>query len=105
MPKNIIALIGPSISKCCFETGEDVFDIFYNIDKDKRNYAKKNGKYFIDLKQLNSNQLEKAGVKNIDICDYCTSCMSDIFFSYRKEKGITARHSAVVKIKEEKICQ
>ena len=54
---------------------------------------------YIDLKLLNYSQLEEIGIKNIDICSYCTCCMSDIFFSYRKENGITARHSAVLRIK------
>jgi len=101
-PKDIIALIGPGIGKCCFETGTEVFEIFIKLDKDEKIYQEQNGKYYIDLKLLNKNQLARAGVKNIDICGYCTCCMSDIFFSYRKEKGITARHSAVVKIKGEK---
>ncbi len=102
--EDITALIGPAISKCCFETDEDVF---YKLIKDKSDtalYTKKGEKYFIDLKLLNYNQLINAGIKNIDVCDYCTFCMSDIFFSYRKEKGITARHSAVVKIRGDKTC-
>lgn len=103
-PENITALIGPSIGKCCFETGEEVYNEFIKTEKDERIYAKKKDKYFIDLKLFNHNRLVKAGVQNIDICDYCTCCMSDIFFSYRKEKGVTARHSAVVKIKGEKTC-
>ena len=98
-PSNIIALIGPSIGKCCFETDYDVFDKLILDRLDKSLYIEKNGKYYIDLKLLNKNQLVKAGIQNIDICDYCTCCMSDIFFSYRKEQGITARHSAIVKIK------
>lgn len=98
-PENITALIGPAISKCCFETSEDTFE---QLIKDKSNtdcYTKAGEKYFIDLKLLNKKQLLNSGVVNIDICNYCTSCMSDIFFSYRKEKGVTARHSAVVKTK------
>ena len=104
-PKDITALIGPSIGKCCFETDEEVF---YKLIKDKSNehlYENKNSKYYIDLKEINNIQLKELGVENIDICDYCTCCMSDIFFSYRKEKGITARHSAIIKIKGDKICQ
>ena len=98
-PQNITALIGPAIGKCCFETDEDVFNQLIK-NKEKTNiYEEKNGKYFIDLKQLNYNQLKKMGVEEIDVCSYCTCCMSDIFFSYRKELGITARHSAIVKIK------
>jgi YfiH family protein len=98
-PKNITALIGPSIGKCCFETGEDAFLKLIINKNDKELYDIKNGKYFIDLKKLNYNQLIKAEVENIDTCAYCTCCMSDIFFSYRKENGLTARHSAVVQIK------
>lgn len=99
LPENIIALIGPAIGKCCFETDEDVFNQLV-LDKSKNElFEKKNDKYYIDLKLLNKYQLLNKGVINIDICDYCTCCMSDIFFSYRKEKGLTARHSAVVKIK------
>ena len=98
-PENITALIGPSIGKCCFETDEDVF---LKLIKDKSNtelYTKKGNKFFIDLKMINKYQLLEKDIHNIDISDYCTCCMSDIFFSYRKEKGITARHSAIVKIK------
>lgn len=104
-PKNITALIGPSIGKCCFETHEDVFLQLVENTDDNDLYVKKYDKYFIDLKKLNYNQLIKSGVENIDTCSYCTCCMSDIFFSYRKENGITARHSAVVKIREDKVCQ
>ena len=104
-PKDITALIGPAIGKCCFETD---YDVFRQLVKDKSNtqlYKEQNLKYYIDLKELNNIQLKELGVENIDICSYCTCCMSDIFFSYRKEKGITARHSAIIKIKGDNICQ
>lgn len=100
-PENITALIGPAISKCCFETDFDVFDKLISDKNDTRLFVKKADKFFIDLKLLNYIQLEKSGVKCIDMCDYCTSCMSGIFFSYRKENAVTARHSAVVQIKRE----
>ena len=98
-PKDITALIGPSIGKCCFETDYDVFEQLVKNKSNTQLYKEKNSKYYIDLKELNNIQLKELGVENIDICSYCTCCMSDIFFSYRKEKGITARHSAIVKIK------
>ena len=58
-----------------------------------------NNKIFADLKAINKLQLEEEGIKDIDIMEYCSVCQNDLFFSYRKEKGITARHSAVMKIK------
>lgn len=102
---DITALIGPSIGQCCFETDEDVFNQLIRNKVNENLYQKKNDKFYINLKELNRLQLQEQGVENIDICSYCTCCMSDIFFSYRKEKGVTARHSAIVKIKGDKICQ
>ncbi len=96
---DITALIGPAIGKCCFETDENVFKQIIDNDSLVKFYEKKSDKYYIDLKLLNNHQLLSEGVENIDICAYCTCCMSDIFFSYRKEKGMTARHSAILKIK------
>ena len=98
-PADITAIIGPSIGKCCFETHEDVFNQLIENKLETELYTKKEEKYFIDLKKINYNQLKKMGVEEIDICSYCTCCMSDIFFSYRKELGLTARHSAIVQIK------
>ena len=103
-PENITALIGPAIGKCCYEIDEEVFEnTIQNLSFEELQkadfYEKKGSKYFIDLKLLNYKQLAAQGIINIDMCSYCTACMSDIFYSYRKEKGLTARHSAVLKIK------
>ncbi len=103
--KHIKAAIGPSIGNCCFNVEEDVFNKLIT-DKEKQRSAwrlsKEKNKYDIDLKELNRNQLLATGIIDIDVCDYCTSCMSDIFFSYRKERGKTARHSAIVKLEKRK---
>lgn len=108
-PQNIKAAIGAGIGFCCFDVNEDVFQqIFDGIDKKnalkyslfKKNL--KNNKYFVDLKKVNKMLLEDVSVNKIDIADYCTCCSSDVFFSYRKENGHTARHSAVLKIREQK---
>lgn len=102
-PENIKAAIGPSIGECCFAVDENVYSqlvkssLTKDIDKIYR-YDSHCDKYYIDLKNLNKIQLLDKGLFEIDVCGYCTSCMSDIFFSYRKENGKTARHSAVVKL-------
>lgn len=109
-PEFIKAAIGPSIGKCCFATEKDAFDKLIKKEKSNssnaHNYDEKEKKYHIDLKLLNKIQLLDTGLVEIDICDYCTSCMSDIFFSYRKESGKTARHSAIIKLgKRKEPCQ
>ena len=98
-PSDLTAVIGPAISLKCFEVSEDVFNKLIISSSPSETHSIKDGKFYVDLKQLNKFQLLKSGVDKIDISNYCTSCMSDIFFSYRKEKGNTARHSSVIKIR------
>ena len=105
-PENIVAAIGAGIGKCCFDVNDDVFEkIFAETDKSVAkelgiwSFCEESGKYFIDLKLLNKMILNQASVDRADVADYCTSCKTDVFFSYRKENGNTARHSAVLKLK------
>lgn len=98
-PENIIALIGPAIGQCCFEVGEDVKEkLLKTVDEKYHADICKENK--IDLKILNKIQLLAIGLEKIDVCEYCTSCKTELFYSYRKEKGHTARHSTVIKMGE-----
>lgn len=96
-PEDIIALIGPAIGKCCFEAGEEVLNkLRETLHED---FSEALSDSHADLKLINKLQLLAIGVKKIECCEYCTSCQSELFFSYRKEKGTTARHSAVIMLK------
>ena len=101
-PQDIIALIGPCISKCCFEVKEEVAERLLQTTSGWRdgNPALRDltphSSLNIDLKKINELQLLASGVIKIDLCEYCTCCDSELFFSYRKENGKTARHSAVI---------
>lgn len=93
-PEDIIALIGPAIDKCCFEVKEDVMEeLIKSVNNKCSDVFSKN---HADLKLINKIQLLDCRVKKIDVCEYCTSCQSELFFSYRKECGNTARHSAII---------
>lgn len=99
-PEDIIALIGPSIGKCCFEVKDDVKEkILASIDESAHSQVCTNNN--IDLKLVNKVQLLAIGIKKIDLSEDCTSCKTELFFSYRKENGHTARHSAVIMVKRE----
>lgn len=94
-PEDIIAIIGPAISICCYEVSEEVRDkLLMTVKNPSGLYKNRN----VNLKQINARQLEEIGVKTIDICPYCTSCNNDLFYSYRKENGTTNRHFAVLKL-------
>ena len=99
-PENLIAVIGPAISMCCYNVGKDVFEKLKATVQDFEGlYEIRNGEIFVDLKGINKRQLEECGVKKIDVCPYCTVCDNDMFFSYRKENATTNRHSAILKLK------
>lgn len=92
-PNDIIAVIGPAISICCYEVSEEVKDtLLATVKQTDGLYKNRN----VDLKSINAQQLKEIGVQEIDICPYCTSCDNDLFYSYRKENGTRERHMAVV---------
>lgn len=100
--EDIIVAIGPSICMNCFEVGKEVYDSF----KEKFHWCDKyteyrNGKYYMDLQRIIKHVLLKTGVpeKNILISDVCTKCNTDLFFSYRGDKGRTGGLAAVMMLK------
>lgn len=101
-PEDIIALIGASIGKCCFEVKEDVMEKIKNSIPQKFHTEEVFSDNKVDLKLVNKIQLSNFGIKKIDVCENCTSCSNDLFYSYRKENGKCARHSAIIMLKENK---
>ena len=97
--KNISVAIGPAISLCCYDVGEEVYNELKSTVSDFKDlFEIRNNKIFVDLKGINAHQIYECGVEKIDIAPYCTCCNNDLFFSYRKENGTTNRHSALLKI-------
>lgn len=94
-PEDIMAFISPGISKCCFETGAEVYEAFLEKWKWIDEFAeKKEEKYHIHLKGINERQLLDMGVKNIQVSNHCTCCNPELFCSYRGEQGTTIRMGA-----------
>jgi len=73
-PKKCLALLGPAIGPCCLD---------------------------LDLYDLNRKQLYQAGLmeERIYSVDTCTSCESQLFYSYRREKEKAGRMMALLMIK------
>jgi len=102
-PANCLAAIGPSLEKDCFEVDYDVaeqFILMFGKDNNSITY-KENGKYHIDLWKINTDMLINVGVKedNITVCELCTKCNEELFFSYRRDKGKTGSLSAIIELK------
>lgn len=101
VPEDILSFISPGISKCCFETGGEVYEAFRErwgwIDA----YCEKKGeKFYLDLKAINQRQLLDAGVKEVQISSHCTCCEPELFCSYRGEKGTLRRMGAGICLSE-----
>ena len=94
-PEDIIALIGPCISYKHFETSKEaIVELKASLKNSNGLFEEKKA----DLKGINKRQLEEIGVKEIDVCPFCTVEDNDKFFSYRKENMTTKRHSALIKL-------
>ena len=71
--ENIQVVFGPSIRKCCYEVGSEV------IQGHEKFVSQRDGKFYLDLIELN-----KQGLKNLEIVSTCTCC-DENYFSYRRE--------------------
>jgi hypothetical protein len=127
--RDLKAAIGPGIHGCCYEVGDEVReqfesqfayagDLFREVkepDPVREKYpllfltARAPGhgelpkKIFLDLVEANRQQLLAAGVpaKSVEASPLCTSCRTDMLFSYRAENGRTGRMMGVVGIRSE----
>lgn len=88
-PRDVLALIGPSICKDCYEVGKDLREAFLGRFAESEIRAMftptGNGKYLLNLHLANVLNLKKAGVppENIFVTDACTCCNPQIFYSHR----------------------
>lgn len=96
-PKNIKAVIGPSIGPCCFEVGKEVAEQFDSVIVRELG----NEKFTVDLWEANRSILLKSGIRseNIDVFSMCTVCNSDVLYSYRSHGDRTGRMGAFIMLK------
>ena len=102
--ENVLVVIGPSIKKCHFEVKNDVYSLFcekFGRDLIDSVTEVKGESFYIDTDSLNVKSLISAGIKkeNIKVCNRCTFCESDKFFSHRASGGKTGRQCAFIAIR------
>lgn len=103
-PQDIRAAIGPGIGPCCFETHEDVPNaMMAAVSSPALPYIKikENGKYTVDLKGINARRLELAGLdpEHIAVCQDCTACMEDKYWSHRRMGTNRGSMAAVIELR------
>ena len=124
-PADIIAALGPSIGRCCYEVGSEVAQAFSGqfagaadwfdgpferlsvaespdflpwLTMMPPGHAPPPERVQLDLRAANCWQLVDAGVRrrNIAGSTLCTACRTDLFFSYRREGPQTGRMLAAI---------
>ena len=126
-PESVVAALGPGIGRCCYEVGPEVVKEFGSQFPDARDWFDGPFDVLVsgedpnplpwlsmmppghqlppptaqlDLRAANRAILEGAGVRpgRIGVAEFCTSCRTDLFFSYRREKE-TGRLMAAIGIR------
>jgi YfiH family protein len=99
-PDSVQVALGPSVGPCCYEIGADVSAPLLERwgGMTEASLTTRGGKSYLDLRRLNRLMLEKAGVAARSLLEVgpCTSCATDDFFSYRRERGETGRQISFI---------
>lgn len=104
-PENIVAVIGPSICRDCYEVSEDVIEeiksAFSSQECDAFYQKNDRGRYQLDLWKMNEQILLNAGIlkEHIQVTDLCTCCNPDLFFSHRASQGKRGNLAAFLAIR------
>jgi polyphenol oxidase len=86
----VAAAIGPGAGGCCYEVGDEVQEAFAGYDA-------RRGERRLDLKAVARAKLAEAGVDEVHDLGLCTLCGDpDLFFSHRRDGGVTGRQAGVV---------
>lgn len=89
----LAAAIGPGIGPCCYEVRDDVAQPFCRAFGDE---VVAGGR--LDLWRAAELALERAGVTEVERTDLCTYCHPELFFSHRRDRGITGRQGVIAAV-------
>ena len=83
------AAVGPGIGGCCYEVGDEVRERFADVDG-----AASGG--MLDLRTVIASKLAAGGVDDVEHVDRCTSCEPELYFSHRRDGGVTGRQAGII---------
>lgn len=91
-PGDVLAAVGPSICRDCYEVGAEVAEEFARAFPDWQEeilFPQEDGKYRLDLWRCNERILLEAGVEreHLAVTNICTCCNPGLLFSHRASGG------------------
>jgi YfiH family protein len=92
-PESVSAAIGPGIGACCYEVGDEVRTAFR--ERGHADDVLADGT--LDVALAVRRELERQGVGEARIATsgLCTSCNAELFFSHRRDGGVTGRQAGL----------
>jgi polyphenol oxidase len=82
------AAIGPGAGPCCYQVGAEVREAFAAYPEAVHGDR-------IDLKAIAAARLRAAGVGEVHDLGMCTICTPELFFSHRRDRGVTGRQAGL----------
>ena len=79
----LTAVVGPGIGPCCYEVGPEVLERFAVRGPT------------LDLPAAVAAQLAREGVGDVALAGVCVSCNPELFFSHRRDAGVTGRQAGL----------
>ena len=89
----LAAAVGPGIGPCCYEVGPEVTEPYTARFGPEVVEGRK-----LDLWRAAELALNEAGVTEVERTDLCTSCRPELFFSHRRDRGITGRQGVIAAV-------
>jgi polyphenol oxidase len=105
-PSQILAAVSPGICSRCYRVDEEVAGQFRRAGWGCAPYLEpdQDGRFRLDLSAINTAQLRETGIEECNLAEnnWCTSCRPDLFYSYRRDQGVTGRMMGFLVIKPER---
>ena len=89
----LAAAVGPGIGPCCYEVGPEVTEPYTARFGPEVVEGRK-----LDLWRAAELALNEAGVMEVERTDLCTFCHPELFFSHRRDRGITGRQGVIAAV-------
>jgi polyphenol oxidase len=85
----VAAAVGPAIGPCCYEVGAEVAEAFGpDVMRGRK----------LDVWAASERALLAAGVASVERIDLCTACHPELFFSHRRDRGLTGRQGVIARV-------
>jgi len=103
-PRDLVAAVGPCLSQCCGEVGEEVVETFRaaghsDVDLSRWFAPGASGRPYLDLPRANRDQLASSGIPDAQIFDagLCTRSYPSVFHSYRAAGAKAGRMVGIIR--------